>query len=81
MDSDKQLSERPRRVLFMSDHFGHSGGRVHGGTTYFVDTLPALKRAGIQLMRRLALRLLLDPLPILRPTWDRLVVDSMAVRD
>lgn len=35
-------------ILFMADHFGHSDGRVHGGTTYFLNTLPALVRAGVK---------------------------------
>ena len=37
------------RVLALSDHLGHAGGKVHGGTTYFVSVLPALKEAGVEL--------------------------------
>ena len=28
------------RVLMMSDHLGHGDGKIHGGTTYFLNTLP-----------------------------------------
>ncbi len=34
-------SERPLRVLFLADHLGHAEGRIHGVTTYFLETLPA----------------------------------------
>lgn len=37
------------RVFFMADHLGHPGGRVHGGTTYYVNTIPALAEAGLEL--------------------------------
>ncbi|MDW7710951.1 MAG: glycosyltransferase [Deferrisomatales bacterium] len=40
---------RPIRVLALADHLGHPDGRVHGGTTYFLDTYPALQRAGVAL--------------------------------
>lgn len=39
--------DRALRVLFMADHLGHPNGRVHGGTTYFLNTIPALAEAGI----------------------------------
>lgn len=35
------------RVFFMADHLGHRGGRVHGGTTYYVNTIPELIEAGV----------------------------------
>ena len=47
--SDVLVEGRPMRVLALSDHLGHAGGKVHGGTTYFVSVLPALKEAGVQL--------------------------------
>lgn len=33
----------------MADHLGHPGGRVHGGTTYYVNTIPELVEAGLEL--------------------------------
>src|SRR5690606_36782837 len=35
------------RVLLLADHFGYSNGDVHGGTTYFLQLLPALRESGI----------------------------------
>jgi glycosyltransferase involved in cell wall biosynthesis len=32
----------------MADHLGHDNGRIHGGTTYFLNTIPALKSAGFE---------------------------------
>ena len=32
----------PLRILFVSDHLGHDGGRIHGATRYFLDVLPRL---------------------------------------
>jgi glycosyltransferase involved in cell wall biosynthesis len=46
--ADEQ-AKQPVRVLFLADHLGHSSGRVHGGTTYFVTVLPAVARAGVDL--------------------------------
>ena len=43
------IDGRPMRVLALSDHLGHAGGKVHGGTTYFVSVFPALREAGIEL--------------------------------
>lgn len=37
------------RVMAVSDHLGHANGGVHGGTTYFQTTYPALVRAGVEL--------------------------------
>jgi len=37
------------RVLFISDKFGYPGGVSHGGTTYFLQVLPALVAAGVNL--------------------------------
>jgi glycosyltransferase involved in cell wall biosynthesis len=31
-----------KRVLFLSDHFGHAGGVVHGATRYFQTVLPRI---------------------------------------
>jgi glycosyltransferase involved in cell wall biosynthesis len=47
--SDVLIDGRPMRVLALSDHLGHAGGKVHGGTTYFVSVLPALAEAGVEL--------------------------------
>lgn len=44
-----QRGGRPLRVFLMSDHLGHPGGRVHGGTTYFLNAIPGLAEAGIHL--------------------------------
>lgn len=37
----------PLRVLFLSDHLGHADGRIHGVTTYFLETLPAFDRTRV----------------------------------
>lgn len=37
------------RVLFLSDHFGHQSGVIHGATRYFVTVLPRLRQKGIDL--------------------------------
>jgi glycosyltransferase involved in cell wall biosynthesis len=37
------------RVLFVSDHFGHAGGVIHGATRYFLTVLPRLQQNGIEL--------------------------------
>lgn len=42
------MSGRPLSVLFVADHLGYPGGVVHGATTYFLDVLPALAGAGVQ---------------------------------
>lgn len=34
-------------VLFVSDHLGHDGGRIHGATRYFLDVLPRLSEQGV----------------------------------
>lgn len=51
MPTSPSHSERPKalRVLALADHMGHRGGKVHGGTTYFVSVYPALVRAGVDL--------------------------------
>jgi glycosyltransferase involved in cell wall biosynthesis len=36
-------------VLFLADHLGHSGGVSHGVTSYFLQVLPALRAAGVNL--------------------------------
>lgn len=38
----------PLRVLFLSDHLGHASGRIHGVTTYFLETLPAFDRTRVE---------------------------------
>jgi len=37
------------RVFVLSDHFVHKGGRAHGGTTYLLNSLPAMSAAGVRL--------------------------------
>lgn len=37
------------RVLFLSDHFGHGSGVIHGATRYFLTVLPRLSQRGIDL--------------------------------
>lgn len=46
MDKHRLESTTPR-ILFLADHLGYPGGTVHGVTTYFLQTLPALRRAGL----------------------------------
>jgi glycosyltransferase involved in cell wall biosynthesis len=36
-------------VLFLADHLGYSSGVSHGLTTYFLNVLPALAQAGVDL--------------------------------
>jgi glycosyltransferase involved in cell wall biosynthesis len=38
------MPSRPLRVLFVNDHLGYERGVTHGGTTYFLATLPKLDR-------------------------------------
>ncbi len=37
------------RVLFLSDHFGHAGGVIHGATRYFLTVLPKLQERDVEL--------------------------------
>ena len=37
------------RVLILGDHLGYPGGVMHGITTYFLNILPAMRRAGVNL--------------------------------
>jgi glycosyltransferase involved in cell wall biosynthesis len=39
----------PPRVLVVADHLGYPGGVWHGVTTYFIEVLPALVQAGVDL--------------------------------
>ncbi len=43
-DTNKKL-----RVLFVSDHFGHAGGVIHGATRYFLTVLPRLLQRDVDL--------------------------------
>jgi len=74
------------RLLFLSDHLGYEGGRVHGATTYFLSVLPHLHRSGIHLTpcflreRHEAAEALessgVNPIFLNRSKWDpRAVVD------
>ena len=38
----------PLRVFVLADHLGHGAGRVHGGTTYFLNTIPAMVDSGLE---------------------------------
>lgn len=44
-----EASDSTVRVLFVSDHFGHSGGVIHGATRYFLTVLPRLAQRGVKL--------------------------------
>ncbi len=44
----KQGTDRVR-VLFLSDHFGHAGGVIHGATRYFLTVLPKLQERDVEL--------------------------------
>lgn len=48
-DELRRDRSRPLRVLVVADHLGYPGGVWHGVTTYFIEVLPALVRAGIDL--------------------------------
>ena len=39
----------PLRVFLLADHLGHSAGRVHGGTTYFLNAIPAMVHSGLDM--------------------------------
>ncbi len=45
----QQGTTRAVRVLFLSDHFGHAGGVIHGATRYFLTVLPKLQERDVQL--------------------------------
>ncbi len=36
------MTSQALNILFISDHLGHEGGRIHGATRYFLDVLPRL---------------------------------------
>lgn len=36
------MTNQALNILFVSDHLGHEGGRIHGATRYFLDVLPRL---------------------------------------
>lgn len=40
---------RSLRLLFLADQMGYANGTTHGGTTYFLNALPALHRVGIEM--------------------------------
>jgi glycosyltransferase involved in cell wall biosynthesis len=42
------MSSSSPHVLFIGDKFGYPGGVAHGGTTYFLQVLPALAEAGVE---------------------------------
>lgn len=42
------MSDPKPRVLFIGDKFGYPGGVAHGGTTYFLQVLPALAEAQVE---------------------------------
>ena len=44
-----QFSPNVPRVLVVADHIGYAGGVIHGATTYFLEVLPALVEAGVNL--------------------------------
>jgi glycosyltransferase involved in cell wall biosynthesis len=44
-----QSKNDPVRVLFLSDHFGHADGVIHGATRYFLTVLPRLQQQDIEL--------------------------------
>jgi glycosyltransferase involved in cell wall biosynthesis len=45
-DSERRARALPP-VLFLADHLGYPSGVAHGLTTYFLNVLPALVRAGV----------------------------------
>jgi len=44
-----QSPRRLPRVMIVADHLGYAGGVMHGVTTYFLEVLPALVEAGVEL--------------------------------
>lgn len=49
VDSPVHRALVPPNVLIVGDHFGYPGGVHHGVTTYFLEVLPALVKAGVRL--------------------------------
>lgn len=45
----RALPGRRLRVMVVGDHLGYPGGVLHGVTTYYLDVLPALAAAGVEL--------------------------------
>ena len=41
-------SDGSLRIFLLADHFGHDEGRVHGGTTYFLNAVPAMVQSGLE---------------------------------
>lgn len=48
-DAQVTASDKVPPVLFIADHFGYPAGVAHGATTYFIEVLPALVNAGVDL--------------------------------
>jgi glycosyltransferase involved in cell wall biosynthesis len=53
---DEYRADEPRKlaaglppVMFLGDHFGYPSGVAHGVTTYFLNVLPAIKAAGVDM--------------------------------
>jgi len=51
------------RVLFIADKFGYPGGVAMGGTTYFLNVIPALRAAGVDIHSCI----LREPHPLAKP--------------
>ena len=47
--ADEGMERGKIRVLFLSDHLGHTGGIIHGATRYFLTALPELAAHDIDL--------------------------------
>jgi len=43
------MNDKPIRVLFLNDHLGYAGGVIHGAGTYFVNLLPRIDPADVEL--------------------------------
>ncbi|MDP8237134.1 MAG: glycosyltransferase family 4 protein [Candidatus Erginobacter occultus] len=81
------MPENRPNILFLSDHLGHGGSRIHGATSYFLSVLPRLRRAGFPLTvcflrnRHPAAALLerqgVKPLFLNRPRWDLAVTVTL----
>jgi len=81
------MPENRPNILFLSDHLGHGGSRIHGATSYFISVLPRLRRAGFPLTvcflrnRHPAAALLerqgVEPLFLNRARWDLSVTVSL----
>lgn len=50
VDPSHPFEDRAMKIFFMADHLGHRDGRVHGGTTYFINVLGLMRDFGFDVV-------------------------------